>query len=415
MNDQVTNDLPADEPMPHSGPGQEVPPPKGILGRLANPAVRNQLLIFGGIVLVVSLAAFSALNRSSAPEQIPTDAKGVEALPTPGQMQEGPTALTESPAYKEVVEQVSTATINQAESEGRSMIPRAETLRAEPERTPQQMVMPESVVRAPGLGYQDPVMRDTQELQQQRDQIFNEQVRLVREFMAARQEAWAPRGSEIIGFGERSAVPVKAIATAATPATATTPTGTAATEPANQTVLIPAGTLVSATLVNRVNTDVQSPVVATIATGQFAGAKLIGAHVRAGEVAKIDFTAISIPGIGSMPAQAFTLDAATLDAGVASEVDRKIFERYVLRPTAAAIAAIGEAAQSVGSTTVTVAGVTQTNPEVDGRRAVQIGAGAVGEQVAKDFEARPTDPTVYVNRNTLVGVMFVADVVLQKR
>lgn len=400
------------EAAPASSPASTspLPPP----GRVKN-GVRNRIVIFGGILLVCVFLAYTGFMRAKSatqPEQLPADVKGVEALPPPGQMQEGSTALASSPQYQEMQHDVDLERIKKAEAEGRSAFATADMLSPSPASAaasaapqPQQPMDPAmraELERARAAELQAYAQREAQLMAK------------AQQFMIERREAWAPRGTEIIGFGDRSMIVSTAAAATLPSAAQTTATAAQATTGQKPVTLIEAGTLVSAITVNKVNTDVLAPVVAKIVSGKFAGATLIGNPTRAGEVAKIDFTTISIPGYpNSMPVSAFSLDAETLEAGVATSVDRKWFAKYFLRPTAAAVAAVGEAAKTAGSTTTinVVGGTTSTNPPLDGKRIGQIMGGAVGEQVAKDLTADSTDPTVRVGSKVVIGVIFTSDVV----
>lgn len=386
-----------------------------------NRALRNRLVIIGGIVAVVVVVAYGTLMRTrSVSEQIPDEVKGVQELPAPGQAQVGETALASSPLYAGVIKDVNDERLNEAEKEGRSGLPLADTL------APMAASQPGPAPSAPKQSNQAPINQaDYQRWQQQqmqeaqiRQQQMNEYMKSIQAFMKDRREAWAPTGSsEIVVYGEeRSTVAAAKPAGAGMMNVADTAPRAASTDQSQQgapVTLIPAGTMVSAVTFNRINTDLIAPVVATIVSGKYAGSKLIGLPTRVGEVAKVDFKSISIPGAGtSLPVQAISLDAQTLEAGVATSVDRKLLAKYLLRPLAGAAAAVGEVAKNAGSTTINVSGATSTtNAELDDRRVRQIMLGAVGEQAAADLSADSLDPTVRVADKTVIGVLFTADVI----
>lgn len=426
MYEQADIDHPQDEP--HDD-GKEAAGQKasGIKSVFANKKSRNHILIVGSILAVVALAGVAVMRRASKAESIPADARGVSALPAAGQMDKGPTALSDSPAYKAVLDDVSAQRVTTAEAAGKSAFPLSATLRAPEAGSPNDphlsgtaaMYGDAAASSAQRQAQIQTQMREAQEAatrrqaEEQRLQVqFGEQVNLVTKFINERQAAWAPRGTDLISYGERSTLPgAKATDSKSQTALAVAAAGSA---PAGK-VLIAAGTLVSAVTVNRVSTDVKAPVVATIVSGPFAGAKLIGSEVRQGELAKIDFTTMSIPGVGaSVPVQAFTLDAESMIAGVATEVDRKLFTRYLLAPAAAAISAVGTAAMTAG-TAITSAVSTTTTIPLGPRQAALIAGGALAGQVTKEIAAQGTDPTVYVASKTVVGVMFVADVVYTQK
>ena len=387
-----------------------------------NRALRNRLVIIGGIVAVVAVVAYGTFMRTrSVSEQIPEEVKGVQALPTPGQAQVGETALASSPLYAGVMKDVNEERLNEAEQQGRSGLPLADTLSpvaaSQPTTgasAPAQQQTPVAINQADYQRWQQQQVQEAQMRQQQ----MNEYMKSIQAFMKDRREAWAPTGSsEIVVYGEeRSTVAAAKPAGAGMMNVADTAPRAASTDQSQQgapVTLIPAGTMVSAVTFNRINTDLIAPVVATIVSGKYAGSNLIGLPTRVGEVAKVDFKSISIPGAGtSLPVQAISLDAQTLEAGVATSVDRKLLAKYLLRPLAGAAAAVGEVAKNAGSTTINVSGATSTtNAELDDRRVRQIMLGAVGEQAAADLSADSLDPTVRVADKTVIGVLFTADVI----
>lgn len=421
MNDQQgpDNDF-ADEA--ENAPAQTarpaVPPKEGLMD---NRALRNRLVILGGVFLVVVVVAYGTLMRTrSAADQLPEEVKGVRELPPPGQAVNGETALASSPLYAGVLKDVNDQRLDAAEADGRSGMPLADTL------GPVQPTPPAATPSAPPERYNPNQLNqaDYQRWQQQqmqaaqmREQQMNEYMKSIQAFMKERRDSWAPKGSDMVTYGDGRSTVAEAKPAGAEVMTVSAATAQPAASPQGQqaapVTLIAAGTMVSAVTFNRINTDLIAPVVATIVSGRYAGAKLIGTPARAGEVAKIDFKTISIPGAGtSLPIQAISLDAQTLEAGVATSVDRKILAKYVLRPLAGAAAAVGEVAKSAGSTTVNVNGATSsTNAELDDRRVRQIMLGAVGEQAAADLSADSLDPTVRVADKTVIGVLFTADVI----
>lgn len=427
MNDQLGSDDDFDdgaEIVSEASARPSVAPKKGLMD---NRALRNRLVIIGGVLLVLMVVAYSTLMRTrSVAEQLPEEVKGVRELPPPGQAVSGETALASSPVYAKVLSDVNDQRLDTAEAEGRSGMPLADTLSpASPKVAASAPSAPTSPPMNPNEFNQGDYQRWQQQQQQAaqlREQQMNEYMKVIQAFMQNRREVWAPKGSEMVVYeGDRSTIPTAPSAGAGVTGSGLVNVSAASaqtsappqSQQASSVTLIPAGTLVSAVTFNRVNTDLIAPLVATVVSGPYAGAKLIGTPSRVGEVAQIEFKTISLPGVGtSLPVQAFSLDAETLEAGVATSVDRKLLSKYLLRPLAGAAAAVGDAAKNAGSTTVNVMGVTSsTNAELDGRRARQIMLGAVGEQAAADLSSGSIDPTVRVADKTVIGVLFVADVI----
>jgi intracellular multiplication protein IcmE len=187
---------------------------------------------------------------------------------------------------------------------------------------------------------------------------------------------------------------------------------TAAATP-TQLTLLGAGAIESARMDTGLNTDIGGDFGATVVTGKYAGAKLVGTYSRKGELAVGQVRLMAFPNQGvSVPVNAVILDPETAEGGTASDVDRKLFVKYGIKPLAAGFAAVADYLKNSG-TTVVVDGqtVTSTQPELTNKRAGQIVVGSAAQQVSSDANALDTTPTVRVRRNTIVGVFFTQDVV----
>jgi intracellular multiplication protein IcmE len=205
------------------------------------------------------------------------------------------------------------------------------------------------------------------------------------------QTAYQQGGAQAGGAGAQAAV------------AAATPT---------QYTLIGAGDIQAARVETGVNTDIGGDFGATLLTGKYAGAKLIGSVQRRGETAQMTVRMMSMLEQGvSVPAAAVILDAETAEGGTATEVDRKLFIKYGIKPIAAGFAAVADYLKNSG-TTVVVNGetVTSSQPELTNKKAAQIIAGSAAQQVNTDANALDTTPTVRVRRGAIVGVFFTQDV-----
>jgi hypothetical protein len=178
--------------------------------------------------------------------------------------------------------------------------------------------------------------------------------------------------------------------------------------------LVSAGEIHAALLETAVDTDTSDTVLATLVIpGPLNGAKLVGAVRRQGTVAKIQFSLLSMPGSGiSFPVNAFALDADTTATGVATEVDRKLFLKYGIKPMAAAIAAVGQAAMRAGTTIVSnAAGTTIVQDPLNASQLRNVAAGSLAGQISQDVNMLDTQPTVRVAKGTLMGIAFSQDAV----
>lgn len=395
---------------------QGAPAAPGLVERLAaNPAFRSRLIFLGGAAVVMSVVAYTMFFRTSVDAPLPSDAGGVDLAnaPTPEMVEAGASSpLAASPMYANMAREVEERRASAAEKEGATSLPSAETM------APGFKPLPQGADGSASAPI-DPVAVQVAEAQaaeaakRQAADLAAEVARLTK-FMSDRQNAWAPaRSDEIIRFGSVKMVALPDAA-AALQAQAVQVAATAeSAEPAKKpNVLASAGTQVAAVTATTCNTDYNSPIFAEVATGALKGSKLVGTCTRANDEALISFSSIAVPGFGMISIQAVAYNPSTNEAGVGTSVDRKLMTKYLLRPIAQGIAAVGEAAKNAGSTTVVVNGaVTTNNAQLDSKRTRQILGGAVADQAAKDLTAGDVEPTVRVAAKHVLSVYFVTDVV----
>ena len=177
--------------------------------------------------------------------------------------------------------------------------------------------------------------------------------------------------------------------------------------------IIAAGTIGAVKTLTGINTDIGGDFVSELLTGPYAGASIVGSYRRVGTLASLTFKSITIKGMGlTLPIVATGLDATTLDAATATDVDRKLLVKYGVKPLAAGLAALGTAFSLTG-TTVNINGsaVTNTQTELSRDAAGGVVLGAAAKQLTNDVDALDTTPTVRVAPHTVLGIMFVSDVI----
>lgn len=405
------------EAAPQAAPRrQAAPSAPGLVERLAgNQAFRSRLIFLGGATLVMIVVAYTMFFRSSVDSPLPSDAGGVDLAnaPTPEMVEAGASSpLAASPMYKDMAREIDERRAQEAEKQGATSLPSAETMSTGFKPLPQGA---DGAASAPI----DPAAAQAAEAQaadlarRQAADLAAEVARLTK-FMADRQTAWAPaRSDEIIRFG---GVKMVALADSTSGQQPQAQQVAAAAEGAETTkkpaILASAGTQVAAVTATTCNTDYNSPIFAEVATGVLKGSKLVGTCTRVNDEALITFNGIAVPGYGMIGTQAVAYNPSTNEAGVGTSVDRKLLTKYLLRPVAQGIAAVGEAAKNAGSTTVVVNGaVTTNNAQLDSKRTRQILGGAMADQAAKDLSSGDVEPTVRVAAKHVLSVYFVTDVV----
>ena len=373
-----------------------------------------------GVVLVIALL-FVAFSSSKKKVALPEAVSGVSVGQTPQLRDQVNKDLVESGQYKAMVDQVNAGRAAEAAKNGSSVQPLADgTARSLVEfKTPLELerdskaasdaeaAKAAAAALATAQAARSPQVQPGQQNQGQpaADPVY---ANMIANANAAMVELLTPRAHGMQSFDVSAPKVVVASAVTAAGGAALT----AAVVPRGKT-LIQAGTVVAAKMDTAVNTDIAGDFVATLLTGPWAGAKLVGTSTRAGEVASLQFKIMSLPTDGvSMAVSAVALDPDTLEAGAATDVDRKLIVKYAVKPLVAGIAAVGQALLSAG-TSVAVNGteVVSTRPAITPGQARNIVIGSGAQALNADAGALNTTPTVRVAPGTVIGVMFTADVV----
>jgi intracellular multiplication protein IcmE len=206
------------------------------------------------------------------------------------------------------------------------------------------------------------------------------------------------------------AVPSAAAAAAARPATA--PASAATKDPG--VILIPAGRGVFAHPILAVNSDATSPVVLQADSGPIAGDRMIGTFARQNDRLVIHINTVIHQG-RNLSVDGLVVAPETMEAGVASGVDQHYLTRFVLPAAAAFVQGLGEALATTSNTTAVLSPlggasyVTQLNLPQQLGVAAGVAAGQVGAALNA---AAPKGPTVTLDANVAVGVMFLSNVTL---
>ncbi|MGE4313108.1 MAG: DotG/IcmE/VirB10 family protein [Pseudobdellovibrionaceae bacterium] len=185
--------------------------------------------------------------------------------------------------------------------------------------------------------------------------------------------------------------------------------------PMQQTVtqLLPAGTVEYGQMLIEANSDINGPVLAQIVTGPFAGGRVIGSFSREDEYLVIKFNTVVSEGIS------YSIDAVAVDpdnnlTGMATDVDRRYWERVILPAAARFIEGMGSAIADSGSTTVTVSGdtVVEQGNDLDTREELYKGVEEAAQQMGDvlEQEGNETEIQVRVRAGTPVGILFLKPV-----
>ena len=162
-----------------------------------------------------------------------------------------------------------------------------------------------------------------------------------------------------------------------------------------------------------VNSDVPSAVLATVTSGAYRNARLMGGFQRHDERLVLAFNRAVLPSGETIQLEAYAVDPSTSEASVASSVNTHFFSRWGGLVASAFLEGLGSAKRYSGAqSSIYGSGGDTTDQMVWNTYSVEdqawIAAGKVGEKAGKIFEKgfdRP--PTVRLESGTPVGVLVV--------
>lgn len=388
--------------------------------------VRNVLIMAGGAMLIVFAVGYSMFAPDTKmAARIPAELKGArqpDVKSAPGG--DGKSIVVDSPAYQTMAEQAERKRVQEAETGGGSVQPSFQSgvvgrtpgtfdplqpiqpaQPAVPQRpnfgtpTAAQSTQMAIGVTGPGTGgaygaapNDDARIQEIRRYVSSLDRKFAEPERVV--FTVSTGEG-GPQANQGPG------------------GPATTTSSAAASAAQKPVTLIRAGTIGAVQVEILCDTSMPGPVFATLLTGEWAGSTLVGQCGKAPEAAKISFTSISLKGTDvTLPIDAFALDPETTSSGVATEVDRKLFARYVLKPAAKALEVVGRVAERAGTSVSTNGASTTVETKMPtGRDLALVAGGGFVSQINADTNAINTEPVARVRPKSVLGVAFGRDVI----
>jgi intracellular multiplication protein IcmE len=186
--------------------------------------------------------------------------------------------------------------------------------------------------------------------------------------------------------------------------------------------IMKSGSILFAVLDTGINSDEDSPVMATIVEGSLKGTKLLGKFKRTDKRLLLQFSTMNVPGLPtSMGINAVAIDPNTARTAVSGKVDNHYLLRYGALFGASFLSGIGSAVkESMSNTTVSMGGGGVTvakapNPINVGKVAIS-GLGSVGDNfvgVMGQYTNMP--PTVEIKAGTGVGLLLMSDLSVPKR
>jgi intracellular multiplication protein IcmE len=192
------------------------------------------------------------------------------------------------------------------------------------------------------------------------------------------------------------------------------PAASHAADPAE--ILIPAGRGVYAHPILAVNSDASSPVVMQADSGPIAGDRMIGTFAKQADRLVIRINTVIHQG-QSIGTDGVVVAPETMEAGVASDVDQHYLARFILPAAAAFVQGLGQAIATTSNTAAVLSpfGGAAYSTHLNLNQQLGVAAGAAAGQVGAVLnQAAPKGPTVSLEANVAVGVMFLSNVTMHR-
>lgn len=178
-------------------------------------------------------------------------------------------------------------------------------------------------------------------------------------------------------------------------------------------VLIPAGRGVFAHPILALSSDQTSPAVFQADSGPIAGDRMLGSFARQGDRLVIHIATIIHQG-EELNADGVVIAPDTMEASVASGVDQHYLTRFILPAAAAFVQGLGNALETTSNSTAVLSplGGATTTTNLNFRQQLGVAAGTAAAQIGSVLnQAAPKGPTVTLEANVSIGVMFLQNVV----
>ena len=180
-------------------------------------------------------------------------------------------------------------------------------------------------------------------------------------------------------------------------------------------VLVPAGRGIYAHTIVAVDSDTGGPIVLQADTGPLAGDRLIGMFSKAGgheNLLVVQITKV-VHGGEELGVSGLVISPSTMQTAVASSVDQHYLSRFALPAAAAFVQGLGSALATTSNTIGTTNALGGTNyvTSLNLPQQLGVGAGAAAQQIGTTLaQQAPTGPTIHLDANASVGVIFLGDV-----
>lgn len=254
--------------------------------------------------------------------------------------------------------------------------------------------------------------RDLQQNKQEDDTLGRAMQKQMQDLM----NSWAPQSGKVVaGYAKPETEESQAAAVQqqqAQQAAAVQQAAANAQQTAQDTILIPSGTVNYAQLLMEANSDIPGPILAQILSGPLAGGRAIGRFEVRSDFLVMTFSLVSLRG-KEYAINALALDPDTTLGGMATEVDHRYLSRVLLPAAGEFVSAFGQALSETNTTTTVSDGaVLQDQAKKGMKEALYSGLGQAGQTMSEFFksEANKIQPLVRVAVGTPMGLFFLSPV-----
>ena len=182
-------------------------------------------------------------------------------------------------------------------------------------------------------------------------------------------------------------------------------------------VLIPAGRGIYAHPVLALSSDQASPAVFQADSGPIAGDRMIGSFSRQNNRLVVRVSTIIHHG-QPISAEGLVIAPETMEASVASGVNQHYLTRFALPAAAAFVQGLGQAIETTSNTTAVLSpfGGATTTTSLNLPQQLGVAAGAAASNIGSTLNsAAPKGPTITLDANVAVGIMFLSNVTYRPR
>lgn len=178
--------------------------------------------------------------------------------------------------------------------------------------------------------------------------------------------------------------------------------------------LVRAGDILHAEMINSVSSDANTDVVAEITTGDYRGARLIGAFAVDESFSSlvVQFDRMIFEDGRTRDVTGLAVDGRTAEASVRTDVDRRLVGRYGPLMAASFVQGFGDsAAARAAEQTISGDNIVSSSPRATTRQSLAAGAASAAGAIAGDIEDRRVEtPRVNLRRGHPLAILFIENV-----